>query len=169
MASFLWARRQSAQMIMLLLQVPWDSNVKLFSTIPGYRVPVHVRQVANMSEAELIVVQDPANPAAHPKFTAGIMGASLCTPEYADSKASRGSCVAFRRATSIHRKVFITDAFMGENLAIAQDLMQAFRIDNCKWQLQANAPAGSSLRQTLILRGSAEMGRAESRITCAAK
>ena len=37
--------------------------------------------------------------------------------------------------TSIYRKVYITDSFMGENLDVAQDLSHAFSMDNCKWQL----------------------------------
>ncbi|CAE7835975.1 unnamed protein product, partial [Symbiodinium necroappetens] len=86
-------------------------------------------------QAELIVVQDPASAAGNARFVAGLLGA---------------------RATSIYRKVFITDAFMGENLDIAQDLSHALSMDNCRWQLQPNMPVGRANQQTLVLRGSAE-------------
>ncbi|CAE7443265.1 unnamed protein product [Symbiodinium microadriaticum] len=86
-------------------------------------------------QAELIVVQDPASAAENARFVAGLLGA---------------------RATSIYRKVFITDSFMGENLVIAQDLSYALSMDNCKWQLQPNMPVGRASQQTLVLRGSAE-------------
>ncbi|CAE7466077.1 unnamed protein product, partial [Symbiodinium sp. CCMP2592] len=135
---------------------PWDSNVTVFCTVAGYRVPHHSREVTTMTQAQIIVVQDPANTADHPRFVAGLFGAMLCTPEYVNSKGSCGSCLAFRRATSIHRKVFITDSFMGENLGIAQDLGSALSMDNCKWQLQGNSPAERNLQTTLIFRGSGE-------------
>ncbi|CAE7487767.1 unnamed protein product [Symbiodinium sp. CCMP2456] len=137
-------------------QAPWDPNVQVFSTVPGYRVPYHCREVTIMRQAELIVVQDPASAAGNARFVAGLLGARLCTPDYVNSRGERGSCLAFRRATSIYRKVFITDAFMGENLDIAQDLSHALSMDNCRWQLQPNMPVGRANQQTLVLRGSAE-------------
>ena len=89
--------------------------------------------VTEMWEADLIIVPDPRKVADDIRFIAGLRGSMLCAAEFVRTRGSHGVAVAYSKAMSVQRKIYVTPRFMGVHTECCRALLQLLRLQQCKW------------------------------------
>ena len=88
-----------------------------------------------ISDADVIVVDDPAKAPDDVIIVAGLIGAMVATRAFAETAGATGAALSFRRAISIARSFHMSDKFMFENVDLAGDILAALGRGDCKWKM----------------------------------
>ena len=85
-----------------------------------------------ITDADIIVVKDPAGVPTELMIAAGLNGSMLVTPEFVASGGARGAALGFRRAVKVKRAFHLTCEFILQNEIVAGHIMSiAEQADSC--------------------------------------
>ena len=103
----------------------------------GTAVPLGrgMTRTGNTSDADVIVVDDPAKAPEEVIIVAGLIGAMVATRAFVETAGATGAALAFRHAISIARSFHMSDKFMFENEDLAGDILAALGRGDCKWKM----------------------------------
>ncbi len=96
-----------------------------------------VVQASSPAATDIIMMNDPANAPMHLLFTAGLVGATIATPQYVETGGQIGAALAFQPAVKVKRWVYVSCGFITHSPQAAESLHEVLlhRRAGCSWNL----------------------------------